>query len=41
MKRNNENQNEVSNTENQKQHRYARNNVQKPFWLRPTRATMM
>merc|ERR1711956_177386 len=40
MKRDNENQDGKSTTENQKLHRYLRNNVQKPFWLRPTRATM-
>ena len=41
MKRDNENQNGISTAENQKLHRYLRNNVQKPFWLRPTRATIM
>ena len=41
MKRDNENQDEKSTTENQKLHRYLRDNVQKPFWLRPTRATIV
>ena len=41
MKRDNENQNGISTAKNQKLNRYLRNNVQKPFWLRPTRATIM
>ena len=39
MKRN-QNQNQDSNPENY-HHRYLRTNVQNPFWMRPTRSTVI